>query len=431
MIFRRGIRSFLPIVAAVALLASPALAADVPDPLPGPEPSPVPDFVAIAGLDKTAAENKAVIDPIRANRAPRAEGGVGNINWERYQNIMDSNGDLLFENLTSSPTANCCWNSNLFLDPQPAEPRPGKYTWKNVAYDNKDAPGFYFGSREYNVPERFLIDCDFSNQSTYHSMYFSAYEDVTVLNTTFKNIAGQAMQLVNRPLAGPGYAANNVPTTKPVKVTVKDTHLIDCGVKPNAASWNFTMYGLGTGENPCTVTVEDCSFVSDWDEPRAAQNRQQPIHSTGGVIFTPNGGGGQPMPTTHNYDKVTFKNCLFDYTHMDRSFIELRSVHTAIIEDCAFMARECETARLTANKYIDREDLQLQHLIFRNVHVKTETSDPRHDTKVGMTFHWESGNYGDWTTISDISCPNAEKEFDADGVLVYEGPIRPGYVPGA
>ena len=46
MIFRRGIRSFLPIAAAaITLLALPAFAAEVPDPLPDSGGSPVKVFI--------------------------------------------------------------------------------------------------------------------------------------------------------------------------------------------------------------------------------------------------------------------------------------------------------------------------------------------------------------------------------------------------
>jgi hypothetical protein len=76
MIFRRGIRSFLPIVAAIALLALPALAADVPDPLPDPdgEPAdmskPVQVYILMGQSNMIGSGKPSVLQGIAAEKYP-------------------------------------------------------------------------------------------------------------------------------------------------------------------------------------------------------------------------------------------------------------------------------------------------------------------------------------------------------------------------
>jgi len=76
MIFRRGIRSFLPIVAAIALLALPALAADVPDPLPDPDgkpadmSKPVQVYILMGQSNMIGSGKPSVLQGIAAEKYP-------------------------------------------------------------------------------------------------------------------------------------------------------------------------------------------------------------------------------------------------------------------------------------------------------------------------------------------------------------------------
>lgn len=396
-----------------------------PGPGPGPDPGPGSDFSAIEGLTKTRSENKAVIDPIRAGRAPRPSSSApGNIDSKRWDALKDADGNVEFKDMYHLPVnSGAGWNSNLFLDPNPPEVRSGSLTYRNLGWDNIDSPGMYFGTREYNCPERFVFDCDFTNQSTYHSLYLAPYDDVTITGSTWKNIAGQAVQLAQRPVASGNAPQNNVPLFKKNKLTVKDSHFIDCARRANAASWNFTVYGFGNEEFPADATFENCSFVCKWDIPRKLYGYGSDIWSTGGICFQPRGGGGVGPVTSHTMNDVKIKNCLFDYTSMDRSVVEFRGIKNAVMEDCAIILRDCAVAKLAANKYVDADEARLESMIFRNVQVRAENTLADRKTKVSMTYFWSNQN-GDYTVIADISCPGSEKEYDKQGQLVYEGPIR-------
>ncbi len=396
-----------------------------PDPEPEPEPGPVVPFVAVDGLDKTLSENKAVVEPIRAARAPRpGTSSPGNIDKKRWDALKDADGNVEFKDMFHRPVnSGAGWNSNLFLDPNPPEVRSGSLTYRNLGWDNVDSPGMYFGTREYNCPERFVIDCDFSNQSTYHSLYLSPYDDVTITGSTWKNIAGQGVQLAQRPVAAGNAPQNNVVLFKKNKLTVTDSHFIDCARRANAASWNFTAYGFGNEEFPATATFENCSFVCKWDRPRKLYGYGSDIWSTGGILFAPRGTQGVGPVTSHTMEDVTIKNCLFDYTSMDRAVVDFRAVKRAVMEDIAIVIRDCAVARVSANKTIDDDDAKLESIIFRNVRVKAVNTIADRKTKVSMTIY-RSGQNGDYTVIPDISCPGMEKEYDKEGVLVYEGPIR-------
>ena len=76
MIFRRGIRSFLPIAAAIALLTLPALATEVPDPLPDPDgksadmSKPVQVYILMGQSNMLGFGKSSVLQGIAAEKYP-------------------------------------------------------------------------------------------------------------------------------------------------------------------------------------------------------------------------------------------------------------------------------------------------------------------------------------------------------------------------
>jgi hypothetical protein len=76
MIFRRGIRSFLPIAAAITLLALPALATEVPDPLPDPDgksadmSKPVQVYILMGQSNMIGSGKPSVLQGIAAEKYP-------------------------------------------------------------------------------------------------------------------------------------------------------------------------------------------------------------------------------------------------------------------------------------------------------------------------------------------------------------------------
>ena len=204
--------------------------------------------------------------------------------------------------------------------------------------------GLKWGSREYNVPDRRFIDCDYTEIPREHGLYVSNAGNTLLERCTFLRVGSQGAQWAHRPLPYQQYHADNAPYQTPPRHVVRDCHFIDCAYGGDRPSFNLTYFSPGTSEHPGTLLVEDSSFVCKWDKPRidnphSANPRIR--HSSGAMVVTPSSVRVPLDPTKGPMMRnITLCNCLFDFTAGDRAIIELRSVYEIVIEACCFIARD-------------------------------------------------------------------------------------------
>ncbi|MCH9838433.1 hypothetical protein K0U83_22420 [bacterium] len=335
----------------------------VPEPGPGPDPG---GYVALDRVDKTAEENKAWRVPaMLANRTGRTIGGIGDVRRGDW-----TEGDLVKENLTAimPPPPSGQWNSNLHQD---WVKRPGTYTWANIEATGavKDVleTKLLWGTREYNCPERYIIDCDFSWQKE-HGAYLSPYQGSTVDGCTFVNIGAQGLQYAHRPGPNQQYGPDCFPYEKSETYTVNNSHMIDCGRYPGRASFSLTYFTCGSVNFPSTIRVTNSSFVAAWSSPNSDYFGD--FYSTGAMVATagdwPDGnvwtGGTQ-------YSRIELINNLYDYTTPDRSILSIRSVDELLIQDCAFIVRDNarNKAACQIDSYVDDPTIRSNRVTLRNV----------------------------------------------------------------
>ena len=329
-----------------------------PEPI-DPTPS---EFRATDAIGRTAAENKLLRAPaMREERAPRTRvGSIGDVKRNDW-----TQGDLLMENLESVVEKGYAqWSSNMHNNTP--TPRPGKYTWKNISVRGAaDANQLKWGAREYNVPEREFIDCDFSDIPREHGFYSSMYASTLVDNCTFEKIGSQAIQWAHREEAYQQYSADCLPYAEKPTHIVRDTHVIDCAYKGDRPSFNATYFHPGSSEFPGTLLVENCSFVCKWDEPSMYNGKAR--YSTGGLVVTPTGDNA-PLVDQCMMEKVHIKNTLFDFTAGDRAICSLRSIDEILIEDSVFIARNSDYNRITIDKdYGTMGNTKTKRIVLRNV----------------------------------------------------------------
>ena len=322
-------------------------------------------FRALDCLKNTADQNKRHIVPhiLRARPARTVEEVPGPVlqepgkHWAGVQ-WKNSEGDLVFENVERRGTGQ--WCSNLFKND--LSKRPGKYIWRNVLCTTETDPfnsGLKWGCREYNVPHREFIDCDFFAIPREHGVYASNYEGTVVDRCTFVRMGSQGVQFAHRPMSYQQYSADNRPYEAKPQHVLKDSHFIDCAEGGDRPSYNATYFNPGSPAFPGTLTVENCSFVNKWEEPKGG------YQSTGALVVTPLQGN---EPLVSNFmERVEVTNCLFDFTAGDRSIINIRSTNEVIIEDCAFIARDHGRANVdidSPSSYMG--DSKTKRIILRN-----------------------------------------------------------------
>ncbi len=374
---------------------------DPPVPPPGPT-----DFKAIDRAEKTAAENKVWRVPsMLASRTGRTPiGAIGDVRRGDW-----TEGDLVKENLASTnpPRPSGQWNSNLHQD---WIKRPGTYTWSNIeatgAIKDIGQTNLLWGSREYNCPQRFLLDCDFSYQKE-HGVYLSPYEGATAKNCTFVNIGAQGLQHAHRPGPNSQYGPDNFPYEKKEEYTVDNCHMIDCGSYAGRGSFSLTYFTCGSVNFPSTIRVTNSSFVADWAKPN--KDYFGDYHSTGAMVATagdwPDGnvwtGGTQ-------YELIHLENNLYDYTTPDRSILSLRSTDQIVIKDCVFLLRENSRGKnaLLIDSYVDDPTIRSNHITLQNV--------------------WAPGCMGGVKNAGrfEMHCPDEEVKVDArTGTIISRRPL--------
>jgi len=303
----------------------------------------IPPFKAHDGMNATVEANKNRRLPLlRSDRADR-------VTVTKIPDLKTWSGTAkVYSDLEVSVKPNTQWAFNLhrpkskdLTDLSPS----GHLEFRNIGIRPGDgAVGLKWGSREYNVPYRRFIDCDYTEIPKEHGLYVSNSGDTHLERCTFLRIGSQGAQWAHRPCPYQQYHADNAPYQSPPKHIVRDCHFIDCAYKGDRPSFNLTYFSPGTSENPGTILVEDSSFVCKWDEPRIDNpNSANPLarRSSGAIVVTPSQGNLPLNPAKGQMMKlVTLRNCLFDFTTGDRAIAELRSIDEIIIEDCCFIARK-------------------------------------------------------------------------------------------
>ena len=342
--------------------------------------------------ENTSVQNKRYIVPhILKTREPRDSDRIpGNIlqepgkQWNGYTWKNDE-GDLVYENFKIE--ADDKWGSNLFENGEAKPKRPGKYIWRNGYIGPKMDPFnsyMHWGTREWNVPHREFIDCDFFAIPKEHGLYISVYEGTVVDRCTFVRMGSQGVQIVHRVSSKPpySYSGDNRPyDAKPLHI-LNDTHFIDCANQGARPSFNASYFNPGSPEFPGTLKVTNCSFVADWEEPAGYLGN----HSTGGLVVTPM--GSNEVLTGNMMELVEVKNCLFDFHKPDRSSINIRSTDKVVIEDCTFIVRNSSRGEVAIDKPNGwMGDTKTKRIVLRNnlspsgtqLHINLENTTVKHD----------------------------------------------------
>jgi hypothetical protein len=368
------------------------------EPAPEPEPAPAPKpgaFRALDAVGNTVEENKSLLIPeMRQQREARTPvGTIGDVKRSDW-NVGD--GDLVKEDLESVvPEGYAQWSSNLH---KKMEVRPGSYTWENIGVSPADgARQLKWGTREFNVPFRRFLSCDFTEIPREHGFYVSNYEGSEVKDCTFLRCGSQGVQFAHRPLPYQQYDGDNLPYAEPPTHVVSNCHFVDNAFKGDRPSFNLTYFNPGTSENPGTILVENSTFVCDWPEPKFYGGKE--LRSTGAMVVG-NMQGNAPLVGNPMMDAITLRNNLYDFTKNDRAIIELRSVEELFIEDCCFISRDSGYPLVMMDKYIDDEAIKSKRITIRNTHAEGGT---------GLKIRKVDGT----TATFDMHCPGEEIVIDA------------------
>ena len=361
-----------------------------------PEPEPEPGaFRALGAVGNTSDENKTLRLPdVRASREARTP--VGTIGDVKRSDWNAGDGDLVKEDLESVvPEGYAQWSSNLH---KKMEVRPGSYTWENIGVSpGEGARQLKWGTREFNVPFRRFLSCDFTEIPREHGFYVSNYEGSEVKDCTFLRCGSQGVQFAHRPLPYQQYDGDNLPYAEPPTHVVSNCHFVDNAYKGDRPSFNLTYFNPGTSENPGTILVENSTFVCDWPEPKFYAGRE--LRSTGAMVVG-NMQGNAPLVGNPMMDTITLRNNLYDFTKNDRAIIELRSVEELFIEDCCFISRDSGYPLVMMDKYIDDVAVKSKRITIRNTHAEGGT---------GLKIRKVDGS----TASFDMHCPGEEIVIDA------------------
>ena len=334
---------------------------------PSPGPGPSPSTRALDRVGNTVEQNKAWRAPamIASRTGRQAIGGLGDVKTGEW-----TEGDLVWSNKASTNPAppSGQWNSNMHVD---YDPRPGSYTWENIECTGEIKDVFQtnllWGAREHCVPERYILDCDYSWMKE-HGMYISPQDDQVVRRSTFVNVGAQGLQYAHRPVARSSAYRNNRSWDKEPTFIVDDCHMIDCGKYAGRGSFSLTYFSCGSVNFPGTIQVTNSSFVAKWDEPNTSYFGD--YYSTGAMVAsTDNWDDGNVWTGGCQYKLIVLKNNLNDYTTPDRSILSLRSFDNLRIEDCAFIIRDNKRSKaaLKIDAYVDDPTIKAKRLTLRNV----------------------------------------------------------------
>ncbi|MDG1048991.1 MAG: hypothetical protein P8M11_15245 [Planctomycetota bacterium] len=357
-------------------------------------------FIAKNYANNTVDQNKGLrIRALRMNRAPRDT-------TERINDIIHwPGGDHCIENvLAVVPQGFLQWAHNVHRGPNPLQMLQRSLTWDNVSVrpdPSSGAPQLKWGTREYNVPDRRFINCDFTEIPQEHGLYVSNAADTTIDGCTFLRIGSQGAQFAHRDQPYQQYDADNMSYLESPTHIVRDSHFIDCAYGGTRPSFNLTYFSPGSSAHPGSVLIEDCSFVCDWPTTRADGHS-----STGALVICKMGGTAPLNPAVGQMmSSVTIRNSLFDFTDGDRSIASIRSVDDLIIEESCFIARDHDQPHLHIDRDYTGNDLG---------GTKTQRITVRDNIAVGVDImlRLNSSTSSQARVTLDLHCPGEEIVYD-------------------
>jgi hypothetical protein len=365
-------------------------------------------FVAKNYLENTVDQNKGLrIRALRMNREPRTlESRVGDI-------IHWPGGDHCIEDiLCVVPQGFLQWGANLHRGPSPLQLLQRSLTWDNVSVRPDPvtgAPQLKWGTREFNAPDRFFLDCDFTEIPQEHGLYVSNAADTTLDRCTFLRVGSQGAQFAHRDNAYQQYDPDNMPYAESPTHVVRDCHFIDCAYGGTRPSFNLTYFSPGTSRQPGSILIEDSSFVCNWPTQRADGHR-----STGALVICRGQGTDPLVPSIGQMmSNVTIRNSLFDFTAGDRQLACIRSVEELVIEECCFIARgDHDHPWVQVDRDYSGSDLggtKTQRIILRD-----NVAD---GVRIKLRLNSNTSNQG--SVHIDLHCPGEEVIYDGtNGELI-------------
>ncbi len=365
-------------------------------------------FVAKNYLENTVDQNKGLrIRALRMNREPRTlESRVGDIvHWP--------GGDHCIEDiLCVVPQGFLQWGANLHRGPSPLQLLQRSLTWDNVSVRPDPvtgAPQLKWGTREFNAPDRFFLDCDFTEIPQEHGLYVSNAADTTLDRCTFLRVGSQGAQFAHRDNAYQQYDPDNMPYAERPTHVVRDCHFIDCAYGGTRPSFNLTYFSPGTSRQPGSILIEDSSFVCNWPTQRADGHR-----STGALVICRGQGTDPLVPSIGQMmSDVTIRNSLFDFTEGDRQIACIRSVEELVIEECCFIARgDHDHPWVQVDRDYSGSDLggtKTQRIVLRD--------NVAQGVRIKLRLNSNTSNQG--SVHIDLHCPGEEVIYDGtNGELI-------------
>lgn len=347
-------------------------------------------FFAPRCYGNTSDQNKAL--RIRQLRSERSEREEGQALPDLRPDDWPANGrePIVYENRELLVNDGRQWAFNVHKGA--LRRRPNLVRWSNVGVRG-EYPMLKWGSREYNVDAREILDCDYTDIAQEHGAYISPSGSTKVARSTFLRCGSQGLQFAHRPNAYQQYSADNMPYAKPPVHEIDDCHFVDCGTGGTRPSFSLTYFDPGSSEYPGTVRVTNSSFVADWSEPGPKGNL-----STGAFVMTPSQGGPDIVPEMGDMlQSTSFVNCVFDYTKGDRPLGAIRASTNILFEQSCFIARE------HLQPWIDIDDGGTDRLHG----MKSKRITIRDCVSRGVKLRvWGAG---DWVIATvDLHCPGGE-----------------------
>ena len=205
-------------------------------------------------------------------------------------------------------------------------------TWNPYELDS------YYGARAYQIEDALIRGSWIHHLGGFgrdgHGLYFNLHGDLTVMDSLFEEMGGQAIQLVNREDA----FKNGAPQldNRPAKigmVAIKRCGIINAGYSPMRGSWAISLAGLGRSDRQVDVLIEDLYMRCNYQGKGGSQHNGDPINSRGGVLIENALKNGQ-----RGYGTVTIRRADVELWEPDRGPLTINNSENVLIEDCRIIS---------------------------------------------------------------------------------------------
>ena len=315
-------------------------------------------------IHNTAAQNKSLrIRRQRINRSPDRE-ILTSLPALHSDMWPDNPREVIkYEKLDLNPHMRQ-WAFNVHRGHSPLRRRYNLLHWDEVAVTGQ-GPMLKWGSREYNVENRLITRCDYTDIAQEHGAYISNSGSTRVEQSTFLRCGSQGLQFSHRPNPYQQYSADTMPYERPPRHSIVACDFIDCGTGGTRPSYTLTYFDPGSTEWPGVVRVENCTFVADWAEPDDSFYQNT---STGAFVLTRGQGG--PAVNAEQGDMLSyaeFRKCLFDYTRGDRPLGKINGSTNVAFIDSAFITRDHPQPWIDIDSDTHRlEGMKTKRILIRN-----------------------------------------------------------------